>query len=219
MPSSRVAEVLYDSETVLRLVDRELEELCDTSAPANQVSVMLAVVQSASFEIERVLRTLRDSREALRDVTLREIHDSTAKLAEVASATEVAATKIMDGVDRSRFLIDRLEYLETVTPVGKDDSASVRAQLREELFGIVGALQFQDVTSQQLGHAAKMLTDVERRLHITAAILEGGVASAATIDPEPVLSFAESASTRKSGERQAAADVLWRRAAGRKAAH
>lgn len=215
MPSSRVAEVLYDSETVLRLVDRELEELCDDShTSGSHLPVLLATVQSANLQIEQVLRTLRDSREALQDVTLREIHNSMAKLAEVISATEQAATRIMDGVDRAHGLIDQLDELNSTNASGDADvkSAATRTCLREELFAIVGALQFQDITSQQLGHVTKMLADVKRRLHVTAAVLEGGFASATTIDPAPALSFAESASTRNSVERQAAADVLWGRA-------
>lgn len=221
MPSSRITEVLYDSETVLRLVDRELEELCEVQPEGNHLVVLLAVMQRANMEIEQVLRTLRESREVLRDVTLREIQDSSAKLAEVSSATELAATRIMDGLDRAQGLIDHLDELDGDAAGGDATvkAAAVRGRLRDELFAIMGSLQFQDITSQQLGHVSRMLADVERRLHATASILDGGFANAAVIDADSVHIFAESASTRNAGQRQAAADAVIRGWAAKKAAH
>lgn len=221
MPSSRITEVLYDSETVLRLVDRELEELCEVQSEGNHLAVLLVVMQRANMEIEQVLRTLHESREVLQDVTLREIHDSTAKLAEVSSATELAATRIMDGLDRSQGLVDQLDELDAHS-VGGDatvKAAAVRSRLRDELFAIMGSLQFQDITSQQLGHVSRMLADVERRLHATAAILDGGCANVVSIEAESMPAFAESASTRHAGQRQAAADAVIRGWAAKKAAH
>ncbi len=221
MSSSRVTEVLYDSETVLRLVDRELEELGEAVPHVNHLAVLLAVVQRANLEIAQVLRTLRDSREALQDVAVREIHDSTAKLVEVSSATEIAATRIMDGLDRAQGLVDQLDALDG-PGAGSDaavKAAATRNRLRDELFSIVGSLQFQDITSQQLGHVGRMLADVERRLHLTAAVLSGGCADVGAFNSEPLPSYAESASTFNAAERQATADaIFWRRAA-KKAAH
>lgn len=221
MSSSRITEVLYDSETVLRLVDRELEELCEAAPQGNHLAVLLAVMQRANMEIEQVLRTLRDSRDVLQEVTLREIHDSTAKLAEVSSATELAATSIMDGLDRAQGLIDHLDDLDTCEAGGDATvkAAAVRNRLRDELFSIMGSLQFQDITSQQLGHVSQMLGDVERRLHVTAAVLDGGCANAAAMEHEPVPEFAKSASTRNAYERQATADALFWGWAAQKAAH
>lgn len=221
MPSSRITEVLYDSETVLRLVDREIEELCEVQTEGNHLVVLLAVMQRANMEIQQVLRTLRESRAVLRDVTLREIHDSTAKLAEVSSATELAATRIMDGLDRAQGLIDHLDDLDG-TAAGGDatvKAAAVRSRLRDELFAIMGSLQFQDITSQQLGHVSRMLADVECRLHATATILDGGAANAAMTNAELVPIFSESASIRNAGQRQAAADAVIRGWVTKKAAH
>jgi len=77
MSNSRIADVLYDSETMLRLVDSELDELRDDARDAslggNHVGVLLAVMQRASSEIAQVLCTLHTSREALEGVTLQKI--------------------------------------------------------------------------------------------------------------------------------------------------
>jgi chemotaxis regulatin CheY-phosphate phosphatase CheZ len=229
MSSSRVTEVLYDSETVLRLVDRELEELCDAPLDGHPLAVLLAVMQRANMEITQVLTTLHDSREALRGVTLQEIHDSTNKLAEVSSATELAATRIMDGLERTHGLMDRLDELDG--PDGGGDAAveaaALRARLRDELFAMMGSLQFQDITSQQLGHVSQMLGDVERRLRATAALLGGCYAEeSSAMDAEPTFAFsesarafAESASTRDVRERQAMADALFGRRVAFRVAH
>ena len=215
MTNSRIADVLYDSETMLRLVDSELEELRDDSHEiplrGNQVAVLLAVMQRASSEIAQVLCTLHSSREALEGVTLQEIHDSTLKLTQVTSATEIAAGRIMDGLEQSHILLDRLDEIDVAT--GSDDPAGeatiVRARIRDELFGVIGSLQFQDITSQQLGHVSQMLRDIERRLHATSALLSGGRAEAVSISHEQVPTFSESASTENSFERQATADAIF----------
>lgn len=216
MPNPRITDVLYDSETMLRLVDSELEELRDddvreTNLRGNQVAVLLAVMQRASSEIAHVLCTLHTSREALEGVTLREIHDSAMKLYEVSSATEVAATRMMDGLERVHSLVDRLDELDSAD-CGSDPviaAAAVRARMRDELFAVMGSLQFQDITSQQLGHVTQMLRDIERRLHATSSLLSGGCTEAVVISGEQLPTFAESASTQNSFERQATADAIF----------
>lgn len=215
MSNSRIADVLYDSETMLRLVDSELEELRedthDHGFRGNHVGVLLAVMQRASAEIAQALCTLHTSREALEGVTLQEIHDSAIKLGEVSSATEIAATRMMDGLERSHGLVDRLDELGALDSAGDAviESAAVRAKLRDELFAVMGSLQFQDITSQQLGHVSQMLRDIERRLHATSSLLSGDRAEAVVISSEQLPTFSESASTQNSFERQANADAIF----------
>ncbi len=215
MPNSRIADVLYDSETMLRLVDSELEELRDdtrdTALRGNQVGVLLAVMQRASSEIAQVLCTLHTSREALEGVTLQEIHDSAIKLCEVSTATEIAATRMMDGLERAHLLVDRLDELDSFEGAGDSaiESATMRSRLRDELFAVMGSLQFQDITSQQLGHVSQMLRDIERRLHATSSLLSGGRGEAVVISGEHPPTFSESASTQNSFERQATADAIF----------
>jgi len=231
MSNSRIADVLYDSETMLRLVDSELEELREdaheTRLEGNQVGVILSVMQRASSDIAQVLCTLHTSREALEGVTLQEIRDSALKLTEVVRATEVAATRMMDGLERVHDLMDRLDEIgsqhapsehvpsehapsEHAPSESAQESSEVRAKLRDELFAVMGSLQFQDITSQQLGHVSQMLCDIERRLHATSSLLSGGRSEAVLIAGEGLPTFSESASTQHSFERQAAADsIFW----------
>lgn len=215
MSNSRIAEVLYDSETMLRLVDSELDELRDDAREAglrgNNVGVLLAVMQRATSEIAQILCTLHTSREALQGVTLQEIHDSATKLGEVSTATELAATRMMDGLERAHTLVDRLDEIDSPGHLGDAaiEAAVVRAKIRDELFAVMGSLQFQDITSQQLGHVAQMLRDIESRLQAISSLLSGGDADAAIMASNQVPTFSESASTQNSFERQAAADALF----------
>jgi chemotaxis regulatin CheY-phosphate phosphatase CheZ len=226
MTSSRAKEVLYDSETMLRLVDNELEELRDPVAPQvepqaepqsadrERIDAWLSVVQQASTEISQVMAMLQDSRQALHGVTLDHLHVSTAKIQDVSAAAETAATNIMDRVDRAQGLIDRLEQLSAAD--GDAGAASVRASLRDELFGMMGALQFQDITAQQLEHVSSMLIDVEHRLLSVSALLGGmpgaseALARLRSVFPSNNSTYSASASTRDADIRQAAADELVR---------
>jgi chemotaxis regulatin CheY-phosphate phosphatase CheZ len=219
MTPARAKEVLYDSETMLRLVDNELSELRDepetesNTTPAD-LGAWLSVLQRASAEIGVVLQTLQNSRQALHEVAFERLQDSTAKIQEVSSAAETAATDILDSVDRAQQLVDSLDRLSATD---SDEAANVRASLRDELFSMTGALQFQDITAQQLGHVSSMLADVEQRLHGVTTLLGGmpGVESmveqtrsGASNKGEPV--FSESASTLDAARRQADADALVR---------
>ena len=82
------------------------------------------------------------------------------KLTEVSSATEMATSELLDGLDRALRLVDQLE----VGPSSSDDDADPRDDLREELHTLVTVLQFQDITKQQLGNASTVLEERMLRL-------------------------------------------------------
>jgi hypothetical protein len=225
MTSARAKEVLYDSETMLRLVDSELEELRDPVSPAERIhssdlDTWVTVLQRASTEIAQVMQTLRESRQALQGVAVNELHTSTAKIQEVSTAAETAATNILDSVDRAQVMITQLDELGADD---NDDAVAVRTSLRDELFSMMGALQFQDITAQQLGHVSSMLVEVEQRLLTVTELLggmpsgiPGGIPGAGAENvgtegaPQTALMYSESASTLDVDERQAAADALVR---------
>ena len=79
------------------------------------------------------------------------------KLAAVTTATERAATGMLDGLDRAIAVVAELEL-----EAGENGDLERRARytaLREELYGVISFLQFQDVTSQQLQYAASVLRE------------------------------------------------------------
>jgi hypothetical protein len=182
--STRAAEELYyDSEATLRLVNTALDELRvmeDQGRNAGRGPVLAQertepaagaelpeLVLRAYGEIQSGLESLRRSRDVLERTTMEKIHHMGDRIRAVNSATEVAATDILDGVDRALALVDRLDEMRE-----GPDRAAVRGELREELFEVMGCLQFQDITSQQLTYASSVLYEMESRLANLAQIFD-----------------------------------------------
>lgn len=122
-----------------------------------ELSGLQSLVSHAYCMISGMLDRLRESQSLLQDTAIQKLQDTSAKLHEVTSATESAATDIMDGLDRTLALIDRLETGETAP-------GAVTSDLRDEIFGVMNHLQFQDITAQQLQHAASLLLEMETQM-------------------------------------------------------
>lgn len=172
------------------------------------------ILERANAEIKAVLANLRDSREALETATVEKLHQTNSKLQEVTSATEVAATDILDALDRAQNLVDDLDAADAADD--KPKGQHVRDLLREEIFGMMGALQFQDITTQQLAYAASVLTAMEDRLLQIAKLFDPSAAAAHAAAAHPTagtsdrLTFAPDATTQNATQRQALADEIFR---------
>jgi chemotaxis regulatin CheY-phosphate phosphatase CheZ len=166
------------------------------------------ILERANHEIQSVLANLRDSRDALQTATVEKIQHTNEKLKEVTSATEVAATDILDALDRAQGMIDDLDAADAADDKAK--SAEVREHLRMEIFGMMGCLQFQDITTQQLSYAATVLQDMEDRLLHIAKLFDPAavMVRAATDMPDP-RTFDPNATTRNAEQRQALADTIF----------
>ena len=230
MPASTArSALLYDTEASLRLVDGELRGLKEApgastgaSTPIDHLRALLdslagqpvglaalpLILERANVEIRTVLGNLRDSRAALETATVEKIHHTSDKLREVTSATEMAATDILDALDRTQTMVDELEAADDVGD--RDRARNVRDLMREEIFGMMGALQFQDITTQQLAYAASVLSDMEARLLQIAYLFDPASAMAATgpLGPDPS-TFDPQATTEHAVERQALADEIF----------
>lgn len=183
-------------------------------------------------EIIGIVESLRESRSLLERAAVERLQRTHAKLREVSSATEVAATGMLDGLDRALELVDRLEAVDDARAprndaaagddAGRagDDAGSVRDELREELHAMVSLLQFQDITAQQLGHASGVLEDIESRLLAVARIFDFDLDDGGDDEPEapPGRDHADAddhgtcdpdASTLDADSRQAVADEIF----------
>ncbi len=166
------------------------------------------MLMRAYTEVCGVLNNLRSSRDALQQATVERLQHTSSKLQEVTSATEVAATSILDGLDRAVALVDKLDALDSS---GSTEAADVRNELRDELFLAQGGLQFQDITAQQLSYASSMLAEMEKRMLGLAKALDPAATS------RPILSTADSqnlaydpgATVEKAEIRQALADSIF----------
>ena len=166
------------------------------------------VLVRASMIINKMLESLRAGQEVLKSAAVEKLHTTNEKLSEISSATETAATDIMDGIDRAMVLLDQLDG-DDVGPKG----AEIGGQVRDELFMVMNHLQFQDITSQQLSHASSIIQDMERYLDEFAGLFD--VNSFGRIpdrEPEPSAlfprAFDPAATTRDAESRQAVVDEL-----------
>lgn len=166
-------QLLYDSEASLRLVDHAIEELNDSGAELDRDArgfLEHVMAQPGGFaELSRTLlrayaetvgivQRLRESCgmvDSEGDDRLQQMH---ARVREVSTATENATTGILDSVTRSLMLAERLET------ANEADRKKLVAQLKDELRNVPNHLQFQDITSQQLGHIAALLADMRKRI-------------------------------------------------------
>lgn len=222
-------ELLLDSEASLRLVDRALTDLRASEQPTNeagrsecicgaQKEVALMdlpnMLLRAYTEINSVLQNLRRSRDVLQQTTLEKIHHTSDKLREVSSATELAATDMLDGLDRALAMIDDLDASDG-DPDASDHAGEVRSNLRNELFSLMNCLQFQDITTQQLSYASSVLVEMEDRLAEIARIFDPdrlGLRDAMLdlVEPDHA-SFDPAATTSDAEERQALVDAIFTR--------
>ena len=165
MSNQRAQAVLYESEAALRLVDQELHDLHEMSreehrANSSGLAELPGILERANSQILTVLSRLRESRAALQRSTVANLHVTHEKLREVTSATEDAAIDIMDACDRAKGLVDQLDAIDGEPVPDRAKAATLRGTLRDELFLMMGALQFQDITSQQLHHASSVLVEM-----------------------------------------------------------
>ncbi len=234
------SDLLYDSEAALRLVDRAMEDFRDESPSLRPhigasigasisarigdaergnpsaavdclaVSELLANGYSAILE---VLNSLRQSRHLLERATVERISHTHDKLREVSRATEVAVTDILNGLDRANCVVDELETYAATSGEPDAQGQTLRGTLRDELFALMGHMQFQDIASQQLAYASAVLSDMESRLdHVVRLLDPTGVGNqplgAAPERLEGDETFDASASVNGRVERQAIADAV-----------
>ena len=235
MHNERATELLYDTASTLRLLDAELGELAPrrTAAPSVGAAGPTAAADAAAIgatervlpllpalfvramgEVHAMLASIRTGREHIRSATSERLAHTNEKLDEVSSATAHAALDIMDALDRAIAKVDELETDDVVADAAKGNT--IRGQLRDELFAVMGHMQFQDITSQQIMHVQSLLTEMEGRLSEIANLFDHSVGDASESTP-PVVSarverdahsFDPQATLADAEARQALADSL-----------
>jgi hypothetical protein len=161
-----------------------------------------------SDELSRALDSIRQTREALKSCSVGQLRDTHARLDEVSSTTESAAMELLNGLDRTLAMIDRLESC-----AGGQEPDAACAALRNEVNQLYGHLQFQDIIAQQLRGVGAMLVEIEQRFEGVARVFDGpvGEGPAGSALPEAG-AFNPDASMRDARERQAAIDEAFRSA-------
>ena len=227
-------ELLYESEASLRLVDHAIEDLgtvaseleCRTHAFIAHVSgqpggfaELSRTLLKAYTESLGIAERMNESHSVLEQATIDKLHHMHGKLSEVSSATEVATTDILNGLSRGVDLVDRILGDEGAVTQTRNE---VLGALREELYGVMVHLQFQDITSQQLGYVSSLLLEMKTRMNeLVKVFAPYAIASAATPPKQPdttVGAFDPNATTSDATARQAVADEVFEVLAKRKTA-
>ena len=134
------------------------------------------------------------------------------KLKEVTSATEDAAINIMDACDRASQMVDELDAIDAAPEPDRTKAGEIRGSLRDEIFMMMGALQFQDITTQQLNHTSAVLVEMEQRMLDVAKLFDANgdapEITGRTYDIDKG-TFDPNATTQNAEGRQALADEIF----------
>ena len=213
-------ELLYDSEASLRLVDHAIEELSSSGAELDREAkgfLNHVMAQSGGFadlsrtllrayaETVGIVVRIRESYGMVESGGVDKLQQMHGRLCEVSSATEAAATEMLDGLKRT---VDLVEQLDVAAALSDEDRHRMLASVREELSGVMNHLQFQDITAQQLGHIASLLADMRRCINQIVTIFAQPMITFARDEPGAG-SFDPNASTLHATDRQAVADEIF----------
>lgn len=220
MSAARIPpELLFDSAESLRRADRLLSEwrgrterpamLQQLESDAHLMAPLPEILHRAFTEIVQLLENLGRSRSILERAAVDRLHRTNAKLREITSTTEIAATSILDSLERGLFLLGTMDVEQP------EHGQPQRAELRDLLHGILAELQFQDITAQQLSHASSMLEDLEARLRGIAELIDSSVLGGefarehAHLDDVQGQHFDPAATASDATDRQALADQIF----------
>lgn len=128
--------------------------------------------------IQEFLDSLKEIRAPLKDSSSA-LPKATSQLDRISEQTQVATNKVLDLVDDiANSQNEIIKTLNEVINLVADDSSSTEAisgklesaeecanRTLNDTYTIMDALQFQDITTQQMDHAASLLEDVEGKLN------------------------------------------------------
>ncbi len=152
------------------------------------------------------------------------VPQATHQLDKISQQTEAAAHRMLDMIEqitqREEQLIAGLGTISQMAAAGNVSGISVLAQdlggqantTLNDAFTIMNALQFQDITSQQMDHAAALLEDIEAKLHNILQIIGGEEFKSNLVPVRKERAFDPHADMDGSQTKQADIDSLFQRA-------
>ncbi len=117
---------------------------------------------------------------------------ATEQLDKISEQTEAAAHQMLDRIDaiteRETSIVNELTEIKSALAANAFNGLEERvdgciAKANEncdDAFMIMDALQFQDITAQQMNHAASLLEDIENKLSQIVGVMEGQLEAAAS---------------------------------------
>lgn len=141
--------------------------------------------------LKRSIRELMGSLEAIQkplSESKKKLPKATSQLDRITEQTEQAASRVLDLVEQignhqSNIIdllnesINKMHNIEGITPelIAKLEAAEEHAnRSQNDTYTIMDAMQFQDITAQQINHAASLLEDVEGKIEDIVGQLDTG---------------------------------------------
>ena len=156
MSARPVSELLYDSEAALRLVDSAIEDIREPDSASECVD------PARLQELKDMLAGANDPHGLI-------------GVSQILARGHAEIVSALASLRESRGALERslrvvVEMDEAALQGDARTAADLRGKLRLELFALVGHTQLQDITTQQLAHAAAVLTETQARLAELAAV-------------------------------------------------
>jgi chemotaxis regulatin CheY-phosphate phosphatase CheZ len=149
----------------------------------NEISELTESITGMVSSFRKLQRPLVESRE--------KVPQATNQLDKISEQTEAATAQMLDMVEqitqRDDQVVNGLQEITTLSESGEGEKISrIAADLSDKVnqnlndaFLIMESLQFQDITAQQMDHAATLLEDIETKLQSILQTL--GASSKATV--------------------------------------
>jgi len=143
-------------------------------------------ISSLAASVQEILASFRQLREPIVE-SQETVPNATEQIDRISQQTEAAANRMLDRVEgisqREDEVMRGLQDLKERLVEGETDRAvaivdELHARAREnsnDAFTIIEALQFQDITAQQMDHAAAMLEDLGARLSGMLSLFPDGL--------------------------------------------
>ncbi len=161
----------------------------DTQGPTKDVisAKIRSELEKLTGSIDLMMENIRKMEHPILESRER-LPEANQQLDKVSAQTEEATHRMLDMVEQ---IIDHQEkivaFSQEVATFLKKSRSKKRDEMQDKVkrvnemastsqsnaFLIMDALQFQDITSQQMHHASSLLEDIERKLHALLRVFEG----------------------------------------------
>ncbi|RKX22915.1 MAG: hypothetical protein DRP35_00800 [Candidatus Zixiibacteriota bacterium] len=141
----------------------------------NEVVVLASSLKDIVDKFNKLQHPIVESHE--------KVPQATQQLDKISDQTEAATQKMLDTIEAiTEREQDVLEGLKGI--VDSDINDTIKSEVNKltekveanvnDAYSIMDALQFQDITSQQMDHAASLLEDIEEKLNNIIVVMDGG---------------------------------------------
>lgn len=143
----------------------------------SEIAALASSINEIVGKFKKLQHPLTESRE--------KVPKATEQLDKISEQTAQATNRMLDTVEeitqREEQVKQGLNTLKEKITSGNlngveeliDSLVEYTEQTNEDVYSIMDTLQFQDITAQQINHAASLLEEVEARLHKIVAVYNG----------------------------------------------